>query len=126
MSKKIVGKKMAGTYPPYWVKKVYPTSNYCLLVEFADGNVAMYCMKHLIFGDNPGVFARLQNVDNFNKVCVLVWVVTWMIHPTDENGIADEYNCIDVCPETMHRAVVSGEPTGEWPSVWVTIEKATK
>jgi hypothetical protein len=94
-------------------------SNYTLLVIFADRNMALYCVKHLIFGDNPGVFARLQNVDNFNKVCVMDRTVNWMVHPFEEGGIADEYNCIDVCCETMYQVVVSGEATKEWPSVWV-------
>jgi len=95
-------------------------SNYCLLVEFDDGNIVTYCTKHLIFGENPGVFARLKDVVNFNKVRVIDGAVTWMIHPIDENGIADEYNCIDVCPETMHEVAMCGEATKEWPSVWVS------
>ena len=106
---------------PWHVKNVFPTSNYGLLVIFIDKNIVIYSMKHLIFCKSPGIFARLKDVNEFNKVCVSnSHAVTWMIHPYKKDGIADEYNCIDLCPETMYQVVECGNATKEWPDIWIT------
>ncbi len=65
------------------VIKVFALSNYALAVEFEDGLHGIIEMKKCITSCNPGVFAKLQDINLFNSVEVYSGVISWL----DKNRI---------------------------------------
>ncbi len=74
------------------LKHVIPLNDYCLDVEFMDGTTGVVLMKHLIFNQKAGVFARLKDLTIFNQVQIKYGTVTW---PGN----------IDLAPDTMYESI---------------------
>lgn len=74
---------------PWRLTKVKFLENYKLEAEFVDGTHGFVEMGHLIASKKAGVFAKLRDINAFNKVYIEHGVVTW----------PDE---IDLAPDTMH------------------------
>lgn len=86
------------------VKKVLPTSNYQLILTFANGEVRLFDMKPYL---GTGIFQELKNIALFNKVRISFDSVEWD-------------NEADMDPETLYRDSkpldnqIASEPTGEY------------
>ena len=69
--------------------KIKPLENYKLEAEFVDGTHGFIEMEHLIKSQKAGVFAKLRDINAFNKAYIEHGAVTW----------PDE---IDLAPDAMH------------------------
>lgn len=77
---------------PFRITKVNALPNYRLEVDFIDGTHGMVEMHHLIMSNEAGVFAKLKDVNLFDKVSLQYGAVTW---PGE----------IDLAPDTMYQAI---------------------
>lgn len=83
---------------PWRLTHVKPLLGYKLEVAFMDGTHGFVEMHHLITGKNAGVFAALKNMEEFNKVYLVLGVATW---PGN----------IDLSPDTMYDEI---KKNGTW------------
>ena len=74
---------------PWRLTKIRPLENYRLEVEFIDGIHGFVEMEQLIFSQKAGVFAKLRDVNAFNKAYLEYGAVIW---PGE----------IDLAPDAMH------------------------
>lgn len=79
---------------------VTPLDNYCILVEFENGEKRIGDIKPLL---SKSVFAPLKNIGLFNKVYIDFGAVTWK----DHNG-----NEIDICPDKLYMDSVPYDERG--------------
>lgn len=68
------------------VVKVSANDNYCLLLEFSNGELKFFDVSPYI---GRGVFSGLAKIEEFKKVKVFLGTVQW------ENGA-------DLCPDTLY------------------------
>lgn len=68
------------------VVKVTASENYCLLLEFSNGETKCFDVSPYI---GRGVFSELSKIEEFKKVKVFLGTVQW------ENGA-------DLCPDTLY------------------------
>ncbi|EKE01789.1 MAG: hypothetical protein ACD_21C00052G0007 [uncultured bacterium] len=78
--------------------KVKPLQDYNLEVEFIDGAHGFVEMKQLIMSSKAGVFAKLMDVNTFNRAYLEYGVVTW---PGE----------IDLAPDAMYNEI---KRNGTW------------
>lgn len=87
----------------YFFPEVYQAvagDNYKVYAYMNDGSMRLFDAKPLI--DKGGVFEPLKNNETFkNTLTVMNGTVAW-----DLQGSRDEYNCIDVDPETVFESPV--------------------
>jgi len=77
------------------VIQVKPTQDFKVYVYFDDGKIKLFDMTPLL---GKGVFKQISNLDAFTEKCaVLHHTLAW-----DVGGNFDEYNCIDIDPETIY------------------------
>jgi len=75
--------------------QVIPTTEFTVYLYFDDGSVRLYNAKPLI--EKGGVFSKLIDIDVFMKTCTIMNdTLAW-----DVAGNYDEWNCIDICPDTL-------------------------
>ena len=90
------------------VKKVLPTSNYQLILTFANGEVRLFDMKPYL---ETGIFQELKNNDLFNTVRISSDSVEWD-------------NDADMDPEILYSDSkpldnqIASEPTEEYELPW--------
>ena len=77
---------------PWRLTKIKPLEDYKLEAEFIDGTHGLVDMKQLITSQNAGVFAKLRDVNAFNKVYIEYGAATW----------PDE---IDLAPDNMYAEI---------------------
>lgn len=83
------------------VVQVKPTNDFKVYVYFADGTIKLYNAKPLL--DAGGVFSKISNIENFMNTCtVMNGTLAW-----DVNGNFDEFNCLDIDPETIYNSSIS-------------------
>lgn len=83
------------------VIQVKPTDDFKVYVYFDDGRIKLYDAKPLVEGG--GVFKSISNIETFVDTCtVMNGTLAW-----DVNGNFDEYNCIDIDPETIYNIAES-------------------
>ncbi len=77
------------------VIQVLPRKDFKVYVYFDDGRIKLYDMDpHL----GKGVFQKISNQNDFIEKCtVLNGTLAW-----DVAGNFDNYNCIDISPETIY------------------------
>jgi len=83
---------------PWRLTKIKPLENYKLEAEFIDGTHGFVEMKELITSSKAGVFAKLGDIDTFNKVYLEYGAPVW----------PDE---IDLAPDAMYDEIKSN---GVW------------
>lgn len=83
---------------PWRLTKIKPLEDYTLDAEFIDGTHGFVKMKQLIFNPHAGVFAKLADISNFNKVYIEYGAATW------PEGI-------DLAPDTMYNEI---KRSGTW------------
>lgn len=77
------------------VIQVIPRIDFKVYVYFNDGKIKLFDMAHLI---GRGIFKQISDANIFMKTCtVLNHTLAW-----DLNGNRDEYNCLDIDPETIY------------------------
>lgn len=77
------------------VLQVIPRDDFKVYVFFNDGKIKLYDMSHLI---GKGVFDKISDIEIFKNTCtVLNHTLAWDIF-----GNRDEYNCLDIDPETIY------------------------
>jgi hypothetical protein len=77
------------------VVQVKPTQEFKVYVYFADGKIKLFDMAPLL---GKGVFKQISNIDAFLEKCTVInCTLAW-----DIGGNFDEYNCIDIDPETIY------------------------
>jgi hypothetical protein len=77
------------------VIQVKPTQDFKVYVYFDDGKIKLFDMTPLL---GKGVFKQISDLDAFMEKCtVLNQTLAW-----DVGGNFDEYNCIDIDPETIY------------------------
>ena len=76
--------------------QVKPTNDFQVYSYFSDGEVRLYNVAPLIKAG--GVFTILSDIEVFKSKCtVMNGTLAW-----DIAGNFDEYNCIDVDPESVY------------------------
>ena len=81
-------------YQPELVQ-VIPTEEYTVYLYYDDGNVRLYNAKPLI--DKGGIFEQLKELDVFINTCTIMNdTLAW-----DVAGNYNEWECIDICPDTL-------------------------
>ncbi len=79
----------------HYVVQVIPTKDFKIYVYFADGKIRLFDMSAYL---NKGVFKKLADINIFIEKCtVMNNTLAW-----DVDGNFDEYNCIDISPETIY------------------------
>ncbi len=73
------------------VLNVIPLNNYCILVEFENGEKRIGDIEPLI--KRGGVFADLRDIRIFNSVYIEYGAVTWK----NKSGIE-----VDICPDKLY------------------------
>lgn len=68
------------------IRKVKPSENYLLKLEFTDSECGVYDCEHLL---EFGVFKELKKKSYFKKAMVLEGTVAW---PNEQ----------DICPDTLY------------------------
>lgn len=77
------------------IVQVIPTENYTVYIYFDDGYVRLYNANELI--KRGGIFNKLKDKKFFIERCtILNNTLAW-----DITGNYDEFNCIDICPDTL-------------------------
>lgn len=77
------------------VIKVEPNMDYTVLVHFSDGKVVKYDVEPML---NREVFKPLKDKHLFVYACTIMNdTLAW-----DISGEKDEYDCIDIAPETLY------------------------
>lgn len=77
------------------VIQVSPTKDFKVYVYFADGKIKLFDMSPFL---GQGVFKQISDVDSFiGKCTVMNHTLAW-----DVGGNFDEYNCIDIAPDTIY------------------------
>ena len=77
------------------VVQVKPTQEFKVYVYFDDGKIKLFDMTSLL---GKGVFKQISDIDAFiEKFTILNHTLAW-----DVGGNFDEYNCIDIDPETIY------------------------
>ncbi|MCL2512481.1 MAG: DUF2442 domain-containing protein [Oscillospiraceae bacterium] len=86
------------------VLQAVPSDDFKIYAYFNDGSVRCFDVKPLI---KPGtVFEPLGDIDVFkSKLTVLNGTAAW-----DMGGGRDEYNCVDIDPETIFSYSESDDP----------------
>ena len=78
------------------VVQVKPTKEFKVYVYFDDGKIKLFDMTSFL---GKGVFKQISDIDAFLEKCtILNQTLAW-----DVGGNFDEYNCIDIDPETIYR-----------------------
>lgn len=90
------------------VKKVLPTSNYQLILTFANGEVRLFDMKPYL---ETGIFQELKNNDLFNTVRISFDSVEW----DNEADMDPEILYSDSKPLDNQ---IASEPTEEYELPW--------
>jgi hypothetical protein len=83
---------------PWRLTKIKPLEDYTLEAEFTDGIHGLVKMKQFITSPQAGVFAKLADINTFNKVYIEYGVATW---PGE----------IDLAPDNMHDEI---KRSGVW------------
>jgi hypothetical protein len=83
---------------PWRVSHVEPLPGYRLHVRFVDGLTGTVDLPMFIASTTAGVFAKLRDVEMFNRVRIEYGAVTW---PGE----------VDLAPDAMHAAI---RRSGEW------------
>lgn len=88
------------------VVQVKPTRDFKVYVYFDDGKIKLFDMKSLL---GKGVFKQISDIDAFLEKCtVLNHTLAW-----DVGGNFDQYNCIDIDPETIYSTGIDvADPLG--------------
>lgn len=77
------------------VIQVVPTDDFKVYIYFDSGEIKLFDMKHML---NKGVFKQISNIEAFKSKCtVMNGTLAW-----DISGNFDEYNCLDIDPETIY------------------------
>lgn len=77
------------------VIQVKPTQDFKVYVYFTDGKIKLYDVSPLL---GQGVFKQISNINAFIEKCTVInGTLAW-----DTGGNFDEYNCIDIDPETIY------------------------
>jgi hypothetical protein len=77
------------------VIQVHPTRDFKVYVYFSDGRIKLFDMASLI---GKGVFAQISDADVFVEKCtVMNGTLAW-----DVGGRFNEYECLDIDPETIY------------------------
>ena len=72
------------------VQAVVPTTDYCLRLTFANGEIGMFDCSHLL---TFGVFREFKDTDYFLRASVMNGTVVW---PNEQ----------DICPDTLYEESV--------------------
>ncbi len=77
------------------IVQVIPNKDYTVYLYYDDGNVRLYDMRPLI--EKGGVFEQLKDLDIFINTCTIMNdTLAW-----DVAGDYNEWECIDICPDTL-------------------------
>lgn len=77
------------------VTQVKPTKDFKVYVYFCDGKIKLYDVSHLL---DKGLFKKISNINDFITKCtVMNGTLAW-----DIAGNFDQYNCLDIDPETIY------------------------
>ena len=77
------------------VVQVKPRHDFKVYVYFDDGKIKLFDVSDLI---KKGVFKQISDIDFFIDRCtVMNGTLAW-----DIGGNFDEYNCLDIDPETVY------------------------
>jgi hypothetical protein len=78
------------------VIQVKPTYDFKVYVYFSDGKIKLFDVSPYI---NNGVFKKISDINEFVEKCtVLNHTLAW-----DVAGNFNEYECIDIDPETIYQ-----------------------
>ncbi|MEI8347203.1 MAG: DUF2442 domain-containing protein [Pseudomonadota bacterium] len=77
------------------VVQVKPTHDFKVYVYFCDGKIKLFNVAPML---KKGVFKKISNIDVFMEKCTVInQTLAW-----DVAGGFDEYNCLDIDPETIY------------------------
>lgn len=81
------------------VIQVKPTREFKVYVYFADGKIKLFDMAPLI---KKGVFKKISKIEDFIEQCTVInGTLAW-----DIGGNFNEYECLDIAPETIYESGV--------------------
>lgn len=77
------------------VVQVKPRTDFKVYVYFSDGKIKLYDVSPML---GSGIFKQIADVHIFVEKCTVInQTLAW-----DLGGNFDEYNCLDIDPETIY------------------------